>query len=369
MSKISVVHYASGDLWAGAENCVFQLIREQVHNPSLQVSAIILNAGQLAKQIQALGVDVHLIDESANNTIKILIRSLFLLRKKSPAVVHTHRRKENIVGSICTLFTPGLLSVRTVHGGQEIAARRFSISRIVDFIDYLCAKWIQKSIIYVSDELRQREMQRLTVGHAAVVENGIDVEQFRRTSSTPARSSTKLECQIYLYAGRLTAVKRIDLILQAATELSRSESDIRFHIAGSGPMESDIRTYVNAHRLEETVSVLGFRPDISNLIRASDALLITSDHEGLPLVALEAMALETIVVYRPVGALDEVFQHGECGIRWDPEENCLASVLSEITTMKKELTQKTALALNRVRKHYSISRTETLYHEIYRLLL
>lgn len=369
MTKIPVVHIASGDLWAGAENCVFQLIREQANDPLLHVSAIILNPGQLARQIQTLGVDVDLIDESTNGIIKILIKAFLLLRKKSPAIVHTHRRKENIVGSICALVTPGLVSLRTVHGGQEITVKRFSISRIINFVDFACAKWIQKSVIFVSDELRERERQRFSVGHAAIVENGIDVEQIRKLSSEPKRSSTDSRSQVYLYAGRLTRVKRIDLILDAAAELSKSDRGISFLIAGTGPLEESIRTFVKSHRLEDTVSVLGFRSDISNIIRESDALLITSDHEGLPLVALEAMALETIVIYRPVGALDDVFQQGLCGIRWDPEEKRLAAAIAEITTMKNELAKKKELALKRVRQQFSIIRTEIQYREIYRSLL
>ena len=251
MSEISVIHFVSGDLWAGAENCVYQLIQEQAHDPSLKVSAIILNSGQLTTRVRSLGVDVELIDESKYSTITILIKSLIHLRKKAPAIVHTHRRKENIVGSICTFLISGLASVRTVHGGQEFTAPRFSISRFIDFVDFLCAKWVQKSIIFVSEELREREGQRYNQRKVTVVENGIYVEIIRKSSDKPVRAPTISENQVYLYAGRLTAVKRIDLILEAAVELSKSDRAISFLIAGTGPMEQSIRTFVNTHKLEK----------------------------------------------------------------------------------------------------------------------
>jgi glycosyltransferase involved in cell wall biosynthesis len=50
------------------------------------------------------------------------------------------------------------------------------------------------------------------------------------------------------------------------------------------------------------------------VLRALDLLLITSDQEGLPMVLLEAMALEVPIISRAVGGIPEAIEDGQSGI-------------------------------------------------------
>jgi glycosyltransferase involved in cell wall biosynthesis len=62
------------------------------------------------------------------------------------------------------------------------------------------------------------------------------------------------------------------------------------------------------------VKFIGYEPRVFDVLRALDLLLMTSDHEGLPMVVLEAMALGTVIVSREVGGIPEAVKDGDNGV-------------------------------------------------------
>ena len=60
---------------------------------------------------------------------------------------------------------------------------------------------------------------------------------------------------------------------------------------GSGPLEDDVKQYIESKDFINSVKLLGSRSDISNLYQAMDAFSMPSLFEGLPLTGVEAQAM------------------------------------------------------------------------------
>src|SRR5690606_288992 len=88
---------------------------------------------------------------------------------------------------------------------------------------------------------------------------------------------------------------------------------IDFYIVGDGPEADRCRVLIEVLGLKGNVHMLGFRPDATAVLAAMDLLLITSDHEGLPMVLLEAMSVGVPVVASAVGGIPAVLDHGRYG--------------------------------------------------------
>ena len=118
IGTINVLQIASGDLWAGAEVQLFTLAEALNRNEDVNINVILLNHGALEQNLINNGINVIVIDESTLNGFQILLRLVDTIRKINPDVIHTHRTKENVLGSISALFsrTPTL---RTSHGAPE----------------------------------------------------------------------------------------------------------------------------------------------------------------------------------------------------------------------------------------------------------
>src|SRR5262249_56903348 len=88
--------------------------------------------------------------------------------------------------------------------------------------------------------------------------------------------------------------------------------------AGQGPLEADVRAEHERLGLGGTVRLLGYREDATRLIAAADVYVLASDHEGLPVTVMEALALGVPVVATAVGGLPEVVRSGENGVLVPP---------------------------------------------------
>jgi hypothetical protein len=171
-----VLHIASGDLWAGAEVQLYTLAKEQHNALEIRVIVVLLNHGILEEKLRNTGIRTIVLDESKYSAIKILYRLIRIIRSLRPDVIHTHRLKENILGSIAGYLAGRTPSIRTVHGAPEYAPSRHQLhKRVIYWLDWFCGRFVQSRIIAVSEDIAQLLRQDFPDNCTRVVENGIDL--------------------------------------------------------------------------------------------------------------------------------------------------------------------------------------------------
>lgn len=116
--------------------------------------------------------------------------------------------------------------------------------------------------------------------------------------------------------------------------LARQRVPLRAAIAG--PDHGDGPRLVRAMRelglADGTVRLLGPVPSGGELLCAADLFLLTSDHEGMPNVVLEAMAAGVPVVSTPVNGLDGLLLSGVNGLVAEPDHESLAEAVVDLVT-------------------------------------
>ena len=324
---LKVLHIISGDLWAGAEVQAFTLISHLERMPHTDVSVALMNEGMLAEKLRAGGISVCVLDERTTGTFGVFAGLRKVLRRERPDLIHTHREKENILGSLANLTCGKCPSIRTVHGRDEhggVGGGRSVRRRVVNGVDRWCGLVLQQRVIAVTQELGARLKDEFPREKVAVIENGVDVEQERRNKGSAEFRKREPDSTHIGIAGRLVAVKRVDLFLEAAALLLREypERDWRFHIFGDGPMRSSLQELSQRLQLGQKAVFHGHRQDVVTCVGGLDALVICSDHEGMPMVSLEAAAVDVPTVGHAVGGLVEVVpqellvvRHDACGYR------------------------------------------------------
>ncbi len=362
-------HIASGDLWAGAEVQLFTLCKALNHNEGISVSVILLNHGTLEHKLRECSIPVEVLDESQLNSFQIGQQIFQLLRLQRPDVVHTHRIKENIIGSLAAKLAH-IPSLRTVHGAPEHRPGWFKPhKRLIYAMDWFTGQYIQSRIIAVSEELKERLKTKFTINKIRVIENGIDIESLApyKKPAMPEETNEQKSYKVGL-VGRLVPVKRADLFIQIARHLRdhHPELPVQFHIFGDGPLRVKLEQLARTLNLENTVHFEGHSSNIHPQIASLNALLITSDHEGLPMTLLEAMALGTAVVAHAVGGINSVCQNGDCC--WLVDNNSIESLthtLLECLQNPKARQARKKLAQKQIQKHYSAEVNSKLYTDEY----
>lgn len=134
--------------------------------------------------------------------------------------------------------------------------------------------------------------------------------------------------RVLMYAGSLTRLKGLDVLLDAMPMIVRRFPDVRLRLVGDGPDRVKLM-----RRAKETESVLrvefiGSVPysQLPLLLRECDLLVHPALTEGMPRAILEAMAMARPVVATRVGGIPEAVRDGVDGLLVPPGD---ASALGE----------------------------------------
>ena len=313
-----ILQIASGDLWAGAEVQLFTLAKTLHERLGIPVSVVLLNHGRLERQLHEAGIRAIVLDESKLNGFQILYQLVKIIRELSPDVIHTHRQKENLLGSVAAFISGRTASLRTSHGAPEHTPPWWKIQKwLFHLLDWSCGRFLQKRIIAVSDELAILLKNKYPDKKIHIIENGIDLQDVNQIREQPETASDRHSVSFRIaIAGRLVPAKRVDLFIQIARYMRDNYPDLQtsFHIFGDGPMHDQLVALSRALETEDIIHFEGHCDDILQKLKSIDALLMTSDHEGLPMVLLEAMAVYTPIIAHAVGGIPKLLDQGSSGI-------------------------------------------------------
>ena len=328
---VRVCQIVSGDLWAGAEVQLAASASYLVERADVELTAIVMNEGPLARELRRLGVPVTVIDESRHRALGILIALTRWLRDHSVEVVHTHRYKETVLGAIAARRAGVPCLVRTVHGQSE-ALRGWDRQklRMYEVLDGIALRCCADRIIAVSRRLAASlEESGYAAGTVIPIHNGVDVRRVRPTRGPEAmRQELGIANGSPLIGtvGRLSPVKGHADFLRAARLILQGEPAARFLIVGDGALRGELAGLARQLQVDHACTFVGERSDVYDLVGAMDVFVLPSLDEGIPMALLEAMALGKPVVATAVGGVPEVVADHTTGVLVRPRD---AHALSE----------------------------------------
>jgi glycosyltransferase involved in cell wall biosynthesis len=155
---------------------------------------------------------------------------------------------------------------------------------------------------------------------------------------------------LLLYAGRLEGQKDPLLLADGFAAHAASSPTTRLLIAGEGSLETQVRSRLAATGAERRVHFLGPVPRtrLADLMRAADAMVITSAFETGPTVGLEALACGLPVVTTPVGQVARVVADGGAGAVIQSRTAAqLAAAIGQVTGQPDDRLRQAAVAASR----------------------
>lgn len=328
--KITVLHVFSGDLWAGAEVVVFNLLNRLREYSDLRIIALSLNEGILTKKLHDAGLETYVIPEATYSFLIIFVKAFHLLKRKKIDIIHSHRYKENLLALLLAKSMGGKHLVTTLHGLSELPVsgkNQQSPIPLKTHIDYFFLNRFFTRVVAVSHEIKTVLVRYdlFTQKKVDVIYNGIPLPP----QISSSESSTNGLFHIGT-VGRMVPVKDFNLFLEVAAEIKKRKNNVRFSILGEGSLRQELIQRTKDLKIEDSMEFLSSRPDPFRYFQSLDLYLNTSLHEGIPMSILEAMACGKPVVAPNVGGIPEVISHREQGLLVegrDPKDfadSCLA---------------------------------------------
>lgn len=372
--KIAVCHIISGDLWAGAEAQAFTMMSALQKLQEIEISAIVLNQGQLASKLKNIGIPVAIIDERRYSFLQIVKIAAEITASRQTVILHSHRYKENILAAIIHRRGRSVRLVQTVHGVQERMSGLKSL-KIAAYgkINELAARRYFDRILAVSCDIEEKLKEKYGSDKVRHVANSIDLDQVRPAKTGPeVRNSLGIAAEEIVVGavGRMVPIKGFDVYLKSAKVILESSPNTRFLLVGDGPEAANLRSLCDKLGISPRVIFTGFREDILDVINAIDIFMMTSWHEGIPVALLEAMALGKPTVATGVGGITEVLEQGVSGLMapaGDPAEIARqCCLLIESPERRQEIGR---LARVRVEAEFSSIRQSKCLSNLYRELV
>jgi len=302
---VKVVHIITGLRIGGAENQLQLLLR----NSRTDAEVIALtNADEIADAIRHDGTPVHALNMRSNRDVFAVIRLARWLRALRPDVVHLHLYRATLYGRLAARLANVPAVVTTEHSllDGRIEGRR--ATKGVRAL-YMATEPFNAATIAVSRDVHSRLLDwGVPDSKLRIIPNGIEI--VGPQASDRIRGEVRQELgwadslRVIAGVGRLSPEKRWDLLLEAAAPLLSPR--LRLALIGAGAEERRLRDLAASLRIEDHVSFLGPRADVSRMLAAVDLVVSTSPQETFGLAVLEAVVAGRPVVYVRAPAVDDI---------------------------------------------------------------
>lgn len=286
-----------------------------------------------------------------------------MLRKERIRALHVHHHGAMILCGIPARLAGTGRVVMTEHGLQALLERADARRLTVRYCRYA------SDITVV--EPGQLEYFHKELGFAIeklhCIPNGVRIPA--RTPALVARRRLEFglghDVFAFFYVGRLNQVKDLGTMLEAFAVLATTGPiPTRLYFVGDGPERAALEARRDALGLGERVTFLGARSDVSEVLMAADAFVMSSKSEGLPMALLEAMAAGVPCIATAVGGIPDLFGDSR-GLSVPAQDAAaLAEAMAEIARSHELRQRLVANAAANIARNYALDAIANRYLDL-----
>jgi colanic acid/amylovoran biosynthesis glycosyltransferase len=248
-------------------------------------------------------------------------------RCRVSGVRHIHAHFANVASDVALLAA--------MIGGDELSWS-FTMHGPTEFYDVGWNRLAEKTqsarfVVAISHFARSQLMGLVSPASwhkLHVVHCGVDMRRFTRAPARRDTSESEIVC-----VGRLVSAKAQGLLLEAVAELRAAGGQTHLTLIGDGPERRELERLASDLQIQNHVAFLGSvaHSEIQALLAEADIFCLPSFAEGVPIVLMEAMAMELPVVSSNVMGIPELIDDQRSGLLVRPGAlNDLVLALSEL---------------------------------------
>ncbi|WPK52548.1 glycosyltransferase [Vibrio fluvialis] len=176
-----------------------------------------------------------------------------------------------------------------IHNSDQYSYSQRNCFKRFRYRNRLAKRLKGKHVLCVSESIKKFTEQCCGkhIQPASVLYNPFDIETIRHYACDESAQASQEN--YLLFVGRLEKQKRVDRLLTSFSYVKNPS--IRLVILGEGSLEQKLKTQAAELNLSERVEFKKFDTNPYPIIKSAKAVVLTSDHEGLPTVIIEALIL------------------------------------------------------------------------------
>jgi glycosyltransferase involved in cell wall biosynthesis len=296
------------------------------------------------------------------------LRLIKTLRGLNPDIVHTHTSKAGLLGRVVTrIATPHAKIVHTFHGHLLQGYFSKAATKFLVITERSLAR-ISDVLISMGNEVK-RNLLDVKIGknvQYVIAFPGVKLNQPNLQNQQVLKFKEDCEGQvIFTFVGRLSPIKRCDRILELARTAALTQQKIHFLVIGDG----ELREELEIQSAGLLVTFVGWQSNIEDWLAASDAAILLSDNEAVPLAMIEAGYAGLPVIATNVGSMSDVVIDGVNGYLVEANMNEIFEKTILIAKNPSLRDQMGSNGRNLAIEHFSVKAMISKHEEIYSQLM
>ncbi len=306
-----VLHLVTGVAFAGIERHALTLIREQQALGWRAVLACPAAAHRL--RAEATKADITVIPTPPGRPRTWLVPLLRDVLADRPDVLHAHDGRSALVGA-CLSTALGGIFVRTQHFVHTATMDRRGWVRRASLALHRRVNHRLDGYVAVSQSVARAAQERHETGDAVLVVIPPAIELPTQAAVARAREARmRKDHPVVVFAGRLEAERRLDVLLRAIPLVRTELPECRFSIAGTGDAERELRQLAADLQATDAIFWAGWVAETYAVLADAHLYVNTWPREAFGMAMAEAMALALPIVAVDAGANTEMVDAGVTG--------------------------------------------------------
>ncbi len=301
-----------------------------------EVAYVLADSDGLVPTLREGGTTVHALGATGNTDLRWMIRLRSLLDRNTVDVVHFHLPYTAALGRLVVATLPRSRRPAVVYTEHSLWNKASVATRLLNR-----AGIARDSSLVAVSQAAHDALPAALRGRARVIVHGIDTQGVDALLSQRAsmRADVRAELGVpdgqvlVLTVANLRSEKGYDVLLDAVRLLARRDVPVHVAAVGLGPLEDELRDRRDALGIADRLQFLGQRVDVLRLLAGSDAFVLASRQEGLPVSLMEATSMGMAIVGTAVGGVPQVIADGVDGLIVPPgNPERLADALQRIVS-------------------------------------
>ncbi|MGL4860549.1 MAG: glycosyltransferase family 4 protein [Enterobacteriaceae bacterium] len=199
-----------------------------------------------------------------------------------------------------------------------------------------------KLFTHGSTEWKLLELGLIKDSDYLVIEPGVELQYIDNMAAERSFWREKLDLSsddlLGITTARLVAVKNHRFLLEALAKVKQRGIMWHWIIVGDGPLESELKKYVQLLGISDQIHFLGYQPQhiIHHWLAAADIFTLTSYYESFSIASIEAMAHRLPVIGTDVGYLKILISNAKAGeVVPNMDVENLVTLLSKLTDAER----------------------------------
>ncbi len=263
--------------------------------------------------------EVNIVNLRAKRVLFSLFPLIKYLKKEKPKTIISALSHVNVAVLLAKIIARSSVNVIVTEHSTLSAAQSkyFFLKRIV--IEKLIKIGYKKAaaVVFVSSggTVDFRDYLDYRENNLSVIYNPIDIDSIVEMSKEMVEHKwfNNKDVKTVLGVGRLTEPKDLPTLIKAFKE-AKKDNNTKLIILGEGEDRADLEGLIKELKLEDSVDLYGFVDNPYSYMAKASVFVLSSKHEGLPTVLIEAMACGTQVISTdcPSGPA-EILENGKYG--------------------------------------------------------